>query len=49
MEMMRWVRTFTGRIVALRDDSAQVDGRFRADMERMRALYGEEAGADDAL
>ena len=49
MEMMRWVRTFTGRIEALRDDSGQVDGRFRADMERMRAMYGAEEDGNDAL
>ncbi|MGN1020526.1 MAG: WYL domain-containing protein [Aristaeellaceae bacterium] len=42
MEMMRWIRTFTGRIVALRDDSGRVDGRFREDMARLRAMYGVE-------
>ena len=49
MEMMRWVRTFTGRIEALRDDSGQVDGRFRADMERMREMYGGKEDGNDAL
>lgn len=49
MEMMRWIRSFTGRIEALRDDSGQVDKRFRADMERMRAMYGGREDGNDAL
>lgn len=52
MEMMPWIRTFTGRIVSLRDDSGQAERRFREDMARMRTLYAAqetEAMQDDAV
>ena len=48
-EMMRWLRTFTGRIVALKDDSGLADTRFREDMERMRRMYGVEVTDDGAV
>lgn len=49
MEMMAWIRSFTGRIVALRDSSGVVDRRFREDMERLRAMYATEVDADGAV
>ena len=49
MEMMRWIRTFTGRIVALKDDSGRLDSRYREDLARMRQMYGVEVGADDPV
>lgn len=45
-EMLPWLRTFIGRIVALQCSNQQVTDTFYADLRQMLALYG---GADDAL
>lgn len=42
-ELMGWVKTFTGRILSVEGDSPAVVSRFYRDMERMAALYREEA------
>ena len=39
-EMMRWIKTFTGRIVKLDGDNKHVIRRFYNDMHRMAELYG---------
>ena len=49
LEMMRWVRTFTGRIVSLKDSSGVLDRRFREDMAQMRKMYGLEATDDGTV
>ena len=42
LEMMPWVRTFTGRITAFKADNPVVRSRFINDLEAMSALYGGE-------
>ena len=42
LEMMPWVRTFTGRITAFEADNPVVGARFVNDLEAMSALYGGE-------
>ena len=39
MEMLPWLRTFTGRIVKLQCSNPSVTERFYEDLERMRTLY----------
>ncbi len=39
-EMMRWIKTFTGRIIKLEGDNIGVINRFYGDMRRMADLYG---------
>ena len=46
LEMMPWIRSFTGRIVELKCDDARVTERFRRDMAEMAGMYG---GESDAL
>lgn len=42
-EISSWIKTFTGRILALEGTNREVVGRFYSDMERMRQMYlGEE-------
>ena len=45
LEMMPWVRTFTGRITAFEADNPVVRARFYNDLEAMSALYGGESVA----
>ncbi len=42
-EMMRWIKTFTGRIIKLEGDNKSVINRFYSDMQRMADLYGGDA------
>ena len=42
LEMMPWIRTFTGRITAFEADNPVVRARFANDLEAMSALYGGE-------
>lgn len=42
LEMMPWIRTFTGRITAFEADNTVVRARFINDLEAMSALYGGE-------
>ena len=46
MEMLPWLRTFTGRVTELRCSSPAVTEAFYGDLRRMEALYG---GGDDAV
>ena len=41
-EMMNWVKTFTGRIVALEGDDQRAIDRFQDDVRRMAGMYGGE-------
>lgn len=45
-EMLPWLRTFIGRIVALECSNAYVAKHFYEDLDRMNAMYG---GEDDAV
>lgn len=45
LEMMPWVRTFTGRITAFEAENPVVRARFVNDLEAMSALYGGESVA----
>ncbi len=40
LEMMPWIRTFTGRITGFEADNPVVRARFTTDLEAMSALYG---------
>jgi hypothetical protein len=40
LEMLPWIRTFTGRITALKCDDPQVTERFYADMAALAEMYG---------
>lgn len=42
MELLPWIRTFTGRITDLRADNQQMYARFYDDLEAMSMLYGGE-------
>ena len=42
-EMLPWLRTFIGRIVKLECSDENIIRLFRADLEKMRSLYGGEA------
>ena len=42
LEMMPWVRTFTGRITDFEAENPVVRARFIHDLEAMSALYGGE-------
>ena len=41
IEMLPWIRTFTGRILSLRCSNPEVEARFQEDLQAMAALYGE--------
>ena len=41
-EMMNWVKTFIGRIVALEGDDPRAIDRFYDDVRRMVGMYGGE-------
>lgn len=41
-EMMNWVKTFMGRVVALEGDDQRAVGRFGEDVRRMAGMYGGE-------
>ena len=41
-EMMNWVKTFIGRIVALEGDDQRAIDRFYEDVRRMVGMYGGE-------
>lgn len=45
LEMLPWVRTFTGRITDFKADNPVVRARFVSDLEDMSALYGGETVA----
>lgn len=45
MELLPWIRTFTGRITDFKADNKQVCSRFFDDLEAMSALYGGETPA----
>ena len=45
LEMLPWVRTFTGRITDFTCSNPAVTGRFRDDLEAMSALYGGDTDA----
>lgn len=38
-EMMNWVKTFMGRVVALEGDDQRAVGRFDEDVRRMAGMY----------
>ena len=40
LEMLPWIRTFTGRITALKCDDPQVTERFYADITALAEMYG---------
>ena len=46
MEMLPWIRTFTGRIESLACTEPEVTKRFYADLKEMYSIYG---GYDDAV
>ena len=46
MEMLPWIRTFTGRIDSLACTDPEVTKRFYGDLEEMYSVYG---GDDDAV
>ena len=45
LEMLPWIRTFTGRIVELKCDDAEVTERFYRDVADMARLYGGDGNA----
>jgi len=45
LEMLPWLRTFTGRIVELKCDDSRVTERFYGDLAAMAALYGGDCDA----
>ena len=45
LEMLPWLRTFTGRIVELKCDDSRVTERFYGDLAAMAALYGGDGDA----
>ena len=45
VELLPWIRTFTGRIVSLKSTNAEVEKRFYGDLAVMRAMYGGDADA----
>ena len=40
LEMMPWIRTFTGRIVSLSCSNPEVEARFHSDLREMMEIYG---------
>ena len=46
LELLPWLRTFTGRITDLQCTDRRVQTRFREDLEELRKMYG---GGDSAL
>ena len=51
LELLPWIRTFTGRILRFACSDPLVEARFRADLEALRAWYAgtEEGGDGDAV
>ena len=47
-EMLPWIRTFTGRIVAIECTSESVEKRFYHDLQEMYRKYQIENGGEDA-
>ena len=45
LELLPWIRSFTGRIVSLKCSNPEVPRRFYGDLETMRAMYGGDADA----
>ena len=45
LEMLPWIRTFTGRITDLTCTDKRVTERFRKDLDEMLRMYGGEADA----
>lgn len=45
LEMLPWIRTFTGRIVSLQSTNPEVENRFYGDLAVMQAMYGGDADA----
>lgn len=45
VELLPWIRTFTGRIVSLKSTNPEVEKRFYGDLAAMRAMYGGDADA----
>ena len=45
VELLPWIRTFTGRIVSLQCTNAEVEKRFYGDLAAMKAMYGGDADA----
>ncbi|MGN1019618.1 MAG: WYL domain-containing protein [Aristaeellaceae bacterium] len=45
VELLPWIRTFTGRVVSLRCANAEVEKRFYGDLAALRAMYGGDADA----
>ena len=45
LEMLPWIRTFTGRIVELKCDDPRVTERFRQDIAALARLYGGDGDA----
>ena len=39
-EMMAWIKSFTGRIIALEGTNREAVNAFYKDMERLREMYG---------
>lgn len=46
VELLPWIRTFTGRVVSLNCSNPEVEKRFYGDLAAMRAMYG---GNTDAV
>ncbi|MBQ7094320.1 MAG: WYL domain-containing protein [Clostridia bacterium] len=45
IEMLPWIRTFTGRIIELKSDNEQLVQRFYSDVDEMIKMYGGDADA----
>ena len=45
VELLPWIRTFTGRIVSLKSTNAEVEKRFYGDLAALRAMYGGDTDA----
>jgi len=45
LEMLPWIRTFTGRITELKCDDPRVTERFYEDLAAVAALYGGDGDA----
>ena len=45
VELLPWIRTFTGRIVSLKSDNPEVEKRFYGDLAALQDMYGGDTDA----
>jgi len=49
VEMLPWIRTFIGRISALRCDNSDVEKTFYEDLKAMENMYGVDEADKDVI